>query len=100
MTRAFELATTGVNEICQALSQYSQNLMELSAAAFQAAIKAQTFAEIAKVHHTYAKTSMDLLLENGGRISEMTFKTANDAAQPLQDHATATMRKFTPRTAA
>jgi len=100
ITRAFESATTGVNEICQVLTQYSQSLMELSAAAFQAAVKTQTFEEIAKVHHTYAKTSLELLLENGGRISEITVKAANNTAQPLQDHANDTMRKFTPRTAA
>jgi len=97
---SFQTATTGINQIYQAMAQYTQSLVQMSIAAAQAAASARTLQDVVKVHNDYAKTSMDALVENGTRISEMTLKIANDTAQPLHQHVNETMQKFKQRTAA
>jgi len=98
--RSLQMATTGANQICQAMAQYTQNLMQVSMAAFQALASARTLQDAAKIQNDYAKTSMDALVEHNTRISGMALKTANDTAQPLHQHANETMKKFNQRTAA
>lgn len=87
LVQIIDTATTGLNEIFQALTQYMQNMTELSAAACQAAVAANSFEEIAKIQNTYAKTSVDILHEHGTRIAQTAFQTANDVAKPLQQYA-------------
>lgn len=98
--RSLQTLTTGMNQMSQALAQYSQNLMQMSMAAFQAASSARTLRDVAELQNDYAKTSMDALVENGTRITEMALKIANDAAAPISQRANETMQQFSQRTAA
>jgi phasin family protein len=98
--RSLQCLTTGATQISQAIAQYSQNLMQMSVAACQAASSARTLKDVAELQSDYAKTSMDALVENGTRISEMALKIANDAAHPISQRANETIQQFAQRTAA
>jgi len=93
-SQIIETTTTGLNEIFQALMQYMQNMTELSAAAYQAAVNANSIDEIAKIQNTYAKTSVEISHEHSARIAQAALQTANDASKPLQQHATETIKRF------
>ncbi len=98
--RSLQCLTAGATQISQALAQYSQNLMQMSVAACQAASSARTLKDVAELQSDYAKTSMDALVENGTRITEMALKIANDASAPISQRANETMQQFSQRTAA
>lgn len=98
--RSLQTLTTGATQISQALAQYSQNVMQMSVAAAQAASSARTLRDVAELQSDYAKTSMDALVENGTKITEMALKIANDASQPISQRANETLQQFTQRTAA
>ena len=100
MIRAIQTATTGANQVIQALAGHSQSLTQLSIAAFQAAISARTLAEVVRIQTDYARNSMDHFVRNGTQITEMTVKIANDSAEPIKQHADEAMRKFKHQTAA
>lgn len=99
MMRSLQTWTTGMNQISQACAQFSQNMMQMSMAACQAASSARTLRDVAELQSDYAKTSMDAIVENSTKITEMTMKIANDAAQPLNQRANETMQQFNQRAA-
>jgi phasin family protein len=98
--RSMQTATTGMNQLSQTLAQFSQSMMQMSMAAFQAASSARTLKDVAELQNDYAKTSMDALVENGTKMTEMALKIANDASQPLSQRMNETMQQFNQRTAA
>jgi len=100
VTRSVQTLTNGMNQISQAMAQFSQGMMQMTVAAVQAATSARTLRDVAELHSDYAKTSMDAMVENGTRITEMMLKTANDAAAPISQRANETMQEFSKRTAA
>lgn len=97
--RSLQTVTSGATQISQALSQFSQNMMQMSVAAFQAASSARNLRDVAELQSDFAKTSMDALVENGTRITEMALKIANDASQPISQRANETMQHFSQRAA-
>jgi phasin family protein len=92
--------TSGLTQLSQTMAQFSQNLMQMSVAACQAASSARTLKDVAELQSDYAKTCTDALVENGTRITEMALKIANDASAPISQRANETMQQFTQRTAA
>jgi len=96
LLQIIETTTTGLNEIFQAFMQYMRNMTDLSAAAYQAAVGANSIDEIAKIQNTYAKTSVNISHEHSARIAQAALQTANDASKPLQQHAAETMKRFNP----
>lgn len=100
LMRSMQTATTGLNQISQACAQFAQNMMQMSMAACQAASSARTLRDVAELQNDYAKTSMDAIVENSTRITEMALKIANDASQPLSQRMNETMQQFNQRTAA
>lgn len=98
--RSIQSLTTGLNQISQASAQFAQTMMQMSMAALQAASSARNLRDVAELQNDYAKTSMDAMVENGTRITEMALKIANDAAAPLSQRANETMQQFSQRTAA
>jgi len=100
ITRSVQTLTNGMNQISQAMAQYGQGMMQMTVAAVQAASSARTLRDVAELHSDYTKTSMDAMVENGTRITEMALKIANDAAQPISQRANETMQQFSARTAA
>lgn len=97
--RSLQTWTTGMNQFSQACAQFSQNMMQMSMAACQAASSARTLRDVAELQSDYAKTSMDAIVENSTRLTEMAMKIANDASQPLSQRANETMQQFNQRAA-
>ncbi len=94
LVRSAQTMTQGINQLTQAATQYTQNVLQMAVAATQAATSARTLREITDLQNDYAKTSFDALVENSTRMSELSLKIANDAAQPLSQRLNETMQQF------
>ena len=99
MMSSLQTATQGYAQMAQALAQFTQNMTQMSMAAWQAASQARDLNDMTELQSDFAKTSMEALMENSSRLTEMALKIANDASQPLSKRMNETMQEMNKRAA-
>ncbi len=67
---------------------------ETNAAIFRDLMKCTSFQEFLDVQTSYTKKNLDTLVQEGTKIGEVTFKVANDAAQPIQAQVNVAVEKL------
>lgn len=76
----------GFEEVSRALMALAQSNMEAAVATAKAAFGATTLRQVVDLHTDYAKTSFDKMVTESNKLSELSFKVANEALEPIQTH--------------
>lgn len=90
----------GYEQLSAELMAFSKQQVEDSAAAARAAMTAKSLQELIDLQTTYAKTSMDAMMAQGTRLSEITTKLAQETVEPLNEQFTAAFDNFVGKTKA
>jgi phasin family protein len=74
----------GAEEISKEIFGIAQSTFEHAAHAAKALFSAKTLPELIELNNRFAKSSVDSFLANSAKLSEISLKVANEAAQPLK----------------
>lgn len=84
----------GFETISKAWVAFTQETFEAGAQVAKALLSAKTLREAVDVQTDFAKTTFDKLVAEGTKVSEISVKVANEAAEPLNARFNATIEKF------
>lgn len=73
---------------------FTQDTMEASAQAAKALLAAKTLREAVDVQADFAKNSFDKLVAESTKLSEISVKVANEAAEPISARVNAALEKM------
>ncbi len=73
---------------------FTQDAMEASAQAAKALLAARTLREAVDVQTDWAKTSFDKVVAESTKLSEISVKVANEAAEPINARVNAAIEKL------
>ena len=90
----------GMEEISRAWFELAQANAEAQVEASKAMFGAKNVNELLDAQNEVMRGGFDKFVSESSRISEMSFKVANDAAAPLQAYANSAFDKFTKQFAA
>jgi phasin family protein len=79
----------GYETLSAELMAFSKQQIEDGAATARAAMTAKSLQELIDLQTTYAKTSLDAVMAEGTKLSEITTKLAQDTVEPLNEQFTA-----------
>ncbi|MEO0392320.1 MAG: phasin family protein [Pseudomonadota bacterium] len=83
MVQSTKILTKGMEDLTKAFFDLAQTSMEQSVSASQAMMKAKSLKEVTDLQNDLAKKSFDQFVAEGTKLSELSIKVANDAAEPL-----------------
>jgi phasin family protein len=84
----------GFETISRAWVSFAQETFDASAQVAKAMLTAKTLREAVDVQTDFAKTTFDKLVSEGTKVSELSVKVANEAAEPISARLNATIEKF------
>jgi phasin family protein len=84
----------GAETISKAWVAFTQETMEAGAQVAKSLLAAKTLREAVDVQTDFAKTTFDKLVSEGTKLSEISVKVANEAAEPINARVNATIEKF------
>jgi phasin family protein len=84
----------GLETIGRAWVNFTQETFEAGAQVAKALLSAKTLREAVDVQTDFAKTTFDKLVAEGTKVSEISVKVANEAAEPLNARLNATIEKM------
>lgn len=89
-----KILTKGMEDLTKAFFDLAQNSMEQSVSASQAMMKAKSLKEVTELQNDLAKKSFDQFVAEGTKLSELSIKVANDAAEPLTSRVNEVVSKM------
>ena len=84
----------GFETIGRAWVNFAQETFEAGAQVAKALLSAKTLREAVDVQTDFAKTTFDKLVAEGTKVSEISVKVTNEAAEPINARVNATIEKF------
>jgi phasin family protein len=84
----------GFETISRAWVSFAQETFDAGAQVAKALLTAKTLREAVDVQTDFAKTTFDKLVSEGTKVSEISVKVANEAAEPISARLNATIEKF------
>jgi phasin family protein len=84
----------GFETIGKAWVSFTQETMEASAQVAKSLLTAKTLREAVDVQTDFAKTTFDKMVSEGTKVSEISVKTANEAAEPINARVNAAIEKL------
>lgn len=94
MVQSSKILTKGMEDLTRAFFDLAQNSVEQSVAVSQAMLKAKTLKEVADMQNDLVKKSFDQFVAEGTKLSELSVKVANDAAEPLTSRMNEVASRF------
>ncbi len=95
---AYVLSSTVVAQGFEALGKevitYTQAAMEASMAAAQALVAAKTLEEVIELQTEYSRNSIDSMVAESAKLTDLSIALAHDALEPLQTRVTVTVEKM------
>ena len=95
---AFVKASTiwakGTEEIGKSVAALTQAQVEASLATTKALLGVTNFKQALEIQNEAAKTSLDKLMAEGNKITELSMKVANEAIEPIQARVTVAVEKI------
>lgn len=85
----------GVEELSRAMFGFAQATLEAGAATSKAMLGVRTLGEFVALQNEYARTSLDSVLNESVKLSELTVKVANGALEPIGARVGAAIETFT-----
>jgi len=86
-TQAATLYMKGAEQISQAYWTFCQNITQDTMSATKDMMNAKNMKEFIDMQSDVTKTTFEKCVNEGGKLSEMSVKVANEASQPLQKRA-------------
>jgi phasin family protein len=83
MMASGRVAAKGVESLGQGAAEYSKKSFESAAAAWKGMAAAKSPTELFKLQSDYARSSFDVAVAEGSRVSEAWLKLMGEIAQPL-----------------
>ncbi|GAB5389193.1 MAG: hypothetical protein Alpg2KO_21610 [Alphaproteobacteria bacterium] len=84
----------GFEEVARSMMAFTQSSVEEQVKASQTLMGAKTLREFTELQSEVTKTTVDRVVGEATRISELSLKTANDAAQPLTEQVNAAVKSL------
>ncbi len=84
----------GLETIGRAWVSFTQETFEASTQVAKALLSAKTLREAVDVQTDFAKTTFDKLVSEGTKVSEISVKVANEAAEPISARVNAAIEKL------
>ena len=84
----------GFETISRAWANFAQETFDASAQVAKQLLTAKTLREAVDVQTDFAKTTFDKLVSEGTKVSEISVKVTNEAAEPINARFNATIEKF------
>lgn len=84
----------GFEELSKSVIAFTQSQLEQSVSVAKAAIGVKTLKELVDLQTEYARSSFDALVAETTKVSELSVKVANEAAEPLTARVNATVEKL------
>ena len=101
---AFVQASTiwakGAETISKQVMALTQNSMQSSVVTAKAILGCKTLRDVIDLQADYTRSNFDTLVAEGTKLSEMSFKVANDAIAPIQARVSEAVEKLTKPVAA
>ena len=94
VVKASEVLTKGAEAFGKAYYGIAQSSAEASVEATKAMLGAKSAKEFVEIQAEFARTSFDNFLSESTRLSEMSVKVANDAAEPLTSRMNEVASRF------
>ena len=94
MVQSSKILTKGMEDLTRAFFDLAQNSVEQSVAVSQAMLKAKTLKEVTDMQNDLVKKSFDQFVAEGTKLSELSVKVANDAAEPLTSRMNEVASRF------
>ncbi|RED53909.1 phasin family protein [Aestuariispira insulae] len=83
----------GFEELGKAYFAFAQTAVESSVEASKSLMAAKTVTEVVDLQVDMVRNNVDAVVAEGTKLSEMSFKLANETIQPLQDRFNANIEK-------
>jgi len=87
-------AAKGFETLSQQLIAYNQKAIENSVATAKALLGCKTMQDVVEVHSDLTRKGFDEWLAEGTKLSELTVKVANQAAEPINSRLTEAVDRF------
>jgi len=94
VVKASKILSKGMEDLTRAWFNLAQASVEQSVAVSQAMLKAKSLKEVGELQNDLAKKSFDQFVAEGTKLSELSIKVANDAAEPLTARVNDVVAKF------
>lgn len=88
------IVAKGMEELSRAMFGFAQASFEAGAATSKAMLGIRTLTELVSLQNEYARTSLDNVLNESVKLSELSVKVANEALEPISARVSATVEKF------
>ena len=84
----------GAEEISKEIFGIAQSSFENAAATAKALLGVKTLQDVIELQNSVAKNAVENFLGNSAKLSELTLRVANEAAQPLKARVDATIEQL------
>lgn len=85
ISEAMTMASRASETTMQTMSSLMQSMMQSSLETMQTLAGCKTLREAMEVQSDWTKTTIDTVVKESSKVSEINMKTANDVISPLQD---------------
>ena len=91
--------TKGYEDLCDSVYSLVQKSIDNSAQASRALTSAKTVHDLMDTHSNLLKNGFDSLLNEMGKISQLSARIAQQATEPVTNHVSATINKISSKAA-
>jgi phasin family protein len=95
LVQSTTVVAKGVEELSRAMFGFVQTTFEAGAATGKAMLGVRTLNELVTLQNEYVRTSLDSVLSESVKLSELTVKVANEALEPIGARFGAVIEKLT-----
>jgi phasin family protein len=97
LVKASQIWATGLQDISKHVAANAKTAMEESVSTFRAITTAKSIKEAIDLQTSFAKSSLEKALADGGKLTETSLKLAEQATAPLTARVNAAVETFTTR---
>ena len=97
MVKSGQIWATGLQDLTKHMAGSTQAALEEGVSTFRAITSAKSLKEAMDLQTSYAKTSFEKALAEGGKLTETSLKLAEEVAAPLTARVNAAVEAFTAR---
>jgi phasin family protein len=92
--KSSSIVARGVQDLSRTVATFAQESIDESVTASKALFGAKTLKEVMDLSSSLAKTNLDKLVEEGGKISQLSAKLAEEAYAPISIRVEAAVEKL------
>jgi phasin family protein len=97
LVKASQIWATGLQDISKHVATNAQTAIEEGVTTFRALTSVKSMKEAFELQSSYAKSSLEKVLAESGKLTETSLKLAEQAAAPLTARVNAAVETFTAR---